>query len=355
MQDTGKLIEKKQNIRKPAKQFSLLLNKINIDKLSIEPYAASYLQHLLINKEYYIDIYVSVLEKAFLQTNKKPADITFVDFGAGNGLLGMFASYLGVGTVYVVDADKSFVAAAKITAQVLQIPIDKFIAGTEEMLFSEKYPQKPDIIAGTDVIEHIYDLDLFFFRLQKLNKHVVTIFTTASNPCNRKIVKQLESMQRKDELEGGMSGDHILFGNSHLPFREIRKQIIHSYSSVLNNDEVDKLAAVTRGMSKPDIEESVIIYLSSGKMPVEISHPTNTCHPDTGSWSERILSISEYERVFHHNGFSLEITNGFYNKYSPLLKRIIVLFVNTFIKLFPGAGIKIAPFIVLTGKKQETT
>jgi hypothetical protein len=78
-----------------------------------------------------------------------------------------------------------------------------------------------------------------------------------------------------------------------------------------------------------------------------------TCDPVTGSWSERLLSFEEYKLLYHTNGFSLSIKNGFYNTHqSNFLKKTAVLFVNTLSKFFPVLGKRFSPFITLIGKKE---
>src|SRR6476660_5451299 len=125
-------------------------------------YPRKYLEHLLSHRNYYLGIYSQLLNKLFNSGMATPNAAVLVDFGAGNGLLGLFAKFCGVRTVYINDRDPHFLNASKILAAQLGITIDGFIEGDIESVASFPFTTPPGIIAGTDVIEHIYDLDIFF-------------------------------------------------------------------------------------------------------------------------------------------------------------------------------------------------
>ena len=89
------------------------------------------------------------------------------------------------------------------------------------------------------MIEHIYNLGIFFKTIQQMNPKMVSVFTTASNPANYFKVRALQKIQLKDEFEGGSPDDHALFGESPLePFIKIREQIIRKYAEELPEKEI---------------------------------------------------------------------------------------------------------------------
>lgn len=332
-----------------AKIFAGSLNDVKINYISPEPYCRKYLSYLLDHKEYFLEIYADVLEKVLIHSKKKKEDITLVDFGAGNGLLGIFAKYCGFKKVHINDIDEKFVSAAKELASQLEVNIDTFITGDAASLSSYFNNEKPDAIAGTDVIEHIYHLPSFFEILRSLNPEIVSVFTTASNPSNIIKTRQLRKLQLKDELEGGTPEDSALFGaDAHGPYLKIREDIIRS-NFKLPEDKLKALAIVTRGFVKKDILAIVNQSIDTGVIPAPIAHPTNTCNPLTGSWTERILTINEYAYIYNNSGFTLNLYLGFYDEHKPLVKKQINKILNTAVRIM---GKTFAPYIVLTGSKK---
>jgi len=155
----------------------------------------------------------------------------------------------------------------------------------------------------------------------------------------------------KDELEGGSPGDHELFGENILePFIKVREQIIRKHAGDLSVDKINELAAATRGLNEEDILSVLEQYKLSGKTPVPPSHPTNTCNPLTGSWTERILSLNEYISLYAAGDFTCKFYAGFYN---DLEGNVAERFVK---KLLNGVtttmGKKISPYIVIVGVKK---
>ncbi len=334
------------------KEFSAKLANLETNSLEINQYPKIYLQHLVEHREYYLDIYEEVIKKIAENIEKKVSDVFFVDYGSGNGLLAIFAAYIGFGKVVGIDVDEQFYNAGKKTAEALGITAVEFINGTEAELKNISFKDQPIVIAGTDVIEHIYNLNHFFGVIKTLDNIILTVFTTACNPLNTRIVKRYTQFQIQDELVGRASIENSLAGTDHLPFLEIRKQIIKSYHPVLTDEEVKLLAKVSRGLHKADIHKIADDFLKSGSLPLEMSHPTNTCDPYTGSWSERVITLEEYESIYKENQFNLKVQTGFYNTHqTSTVKKNAAILINRFIALFPFFGFRIAPFIFLIGKK----
>ncbi len=135
-----------------------------------------------------------------------------------------------------------------------------------------------------------------------------------------------------------------------LPFKEIRRLIIEKTFPELTKETMDQLAINTRGLNKVDIIAAVENYLLTKKLPVLLNHPTNTCDPITGSWTERLLSINEYKDIYQKQGFTLTWHNGFYNKWQPGIKSTALKLANKTIALLGKQGNVITPFITLVGK-----
>lgn len=328
--------------------FEKLLASVDTDRLSMSDYAKRYLLHILAHRRYYCHIYARVLELALVHCSKPIQQICLVDYGAGNGLLGLFAKYCGFQKVYINEMSTDFLTAARLLADEINIAIDDFVVGEVDSLHAIQ--GIPDVLVATDVIEHIYNLEHFFATLHQINPAIVTVMTTASNPCNPFKVAALKKLQVKDELYGGTPADNCLFGEATLPpFVLIRERMIEAYSNKkISAEEISQLAKLTRGLNKVDIEKSVDLYLSQKIWPVPILHPTNTCDPVSGSWSERLLSLQEYKAIYSGAGFGLQVYDGFYNACDGGFKSSLLRWLNTLIPVFLH---RISPFIILVGKE----
>ncbi|RYG41050.1 MAG: methyltransferase domain-containing protein [Chitinophagaceae bacterium] len=327
------------NHDRTAGEFCHRLRNINAGEVAGEGYARSYLDHLIKNCEYYTAIYKSVLNEVEAATGKEAKEITIVDYGCGNGLLGLFAWYCGFGQVIFQDVDDDFLDSAERLCKSCKADRVSFVKGEIGGLVGK--PLRIDAVAGTDVIEHIYNLDDFLSKVKFLNPSMVTVFTTAANPSNPFLVKKIRELQYKDEYLGNEGGN--LSGKPHPPFIETRRAIIaEKFPDV---KEVDELAAATRGLAGADIVKAVDEFILTKRLPAP-AQDANTCDPLTGSFTERILSISQYNELYARHGFKLEIKRGFYNGRKKGLKGLPGKVLN---KLLFFLGKTFSPFIIIKG------
>ncbi len=329
--------------------FEEKLHAIDVKSLAIAPYCKRYLKHILQNSKYYLQIYAAVLEKVKKEAAMPFIEMCLLDYGAGNGLLGLFAKYCGFEKVIVNDIDESFLTASTVLAKQMGIDIHHFILGDLDAVKKEELSEKIDALVATDLIEHIYDLDGFVATMSSINPNIISVFTTGSNPENYFKVRSLMKLQNRDEYFGGKEDDALLFGHdAHESYLKIREKIIKDVAPELDENIILKLAKFTRGKNKSDIINDVKKFQSTKELPLLINHPTNTCHPETGSWTERLVAILTYKSIFRHHQFELQISSGFYNQYQPGIKGIALFFLNKIKSIF---GLKLDPFIFLTGKK----
>ncbi len=196
---------------KYTKSFVAHLNEVNIQQLTIDDYPKDYLELLLENATYYVHIYAHVLNALLEKSSKQKEEIVLIDYGAGNGLLGMFAKYCGFKKVYLIDVSETFIDASKQLSKLLAIDIDGFIVGDCGGLKDALITTTPDAIVGTDVIEHIYNLNEFFQCLKQLNDEMISVFTTASVTANFIKDRQLRKLQYNDEHKHSNAA-HALHG-----------------------------------------------------------------------------------------------------------------------------------------------
>jgi 2-polyprenyl-3-methyl-5-hydroxy-6-metoxy-1,4-benzoquinol methylase len=328
--------------------FLKQLNEVDLDAISKDEYVKKYLQHLIDHGNYFVTIYSKVLEKGIANAQKKVADIQLLDYGAGVGLLGIFASYCGVKKVSINEMDPVFLAAAAKLSDHFNRKEIVFIPGSLASDFDSALWCKPDLLVATDVIEHIYNLDDFVSCCVSMNRNMSMVFTTGSNPANAWKVSSLRKLQWRDEWEGN-PGDNedALAGYGHEAYRSMRKKIIQSFDPSLTLKEVENLVDKTRGLIKKDIHDAVSQYVKYGHLQKTTDDSYNTCNPETGSWTERILSFEAYDLIFNKHHLSVRFESGFYNTDKKGLKKAIALFANLLLPIF---GKRIAPFIFIETK-----
>ncbi len=315
------------------------LSTIDVALISNDKRVADYLKYLLQHKKYFLNIYSFVLAEVVKCSTKQINELTILDFGTGNGLLALYAKHCGFKHVYACDNYSNFIVSAKILSQTINIKIDEWVICNEFDLFNNFSNKKIDVIVGTDVIEHVYDLHKFFSNIHLLNNNMISVFTTASIHDNYFKRKKLERLMKSDELE----------------YVEIRKNMIQHYDSSLTHNQLEKLSKSTRGLKENDMRCYVDDFKKYGTLqPIQLGK-YNTCDPKTGNFTERILSINEYKILYNKNNFHLEIKSGFYNVNNNIIKFIFLKCLNTFIYIFHKHyfGRIFTPFILLIGKSKK--
>lgn len=329
--------------------FEIRLDKIDVGSISPELYCRKYLSHLLVHKKYYLHIYADILQKLIQHSPLPQNKISIIDYGAGNGLLGIFAKFCGFGEVWINDIDPRFLLASQKLAADLEIAIDGFIGADIQSVKSYLKNKVPAAIIGTDIIEHIYDLPDFFSTIREINPSIISVFNTGSNPSNYFKVRGLKKLHLKDELDGGTPDDRVLFGDVPLPaFLLMRQQMIRKFAPALGEPAISELSKRTRGLIEADIQKAVRLYNDSGQMPI-VPTDSNTCNPINGSWTERLLPNDTYISLFKNAGFTCKIYAGFYNSYQSNMGSFVKKLLNGLITII---GKKISPYIVIVGYKK---
>jgi 2-polyprenyl-3-methyl-5-hydroxy-6-metoxy-1,4-benzoquinol methylase len=325
--------------RQHIRLFLKLLHQVDVQRISNNPYCIQYFNQITTHGAYYLSIYHHVLDTVIERCNRQPGDIRLIDYGCGNGVLGLFAKYCGFKNVVLADVDADFVHAARNLAQQMNLAVDVIPGSMDEL---QHHPA--DALVATDVIEHIYHLPSFFKKVEQLNPELVTVFTTASNPWNPRVVKKLKTLQWKDENVGNPGGG--LSGNPHPAYRSIREDIIRPYLS--SPSDVIAMVNATRGLKRDDILQAIETFKLHQTLP-NPAPDNNTCHPETGSWTERIYTPQELEAAFAAGGFSCNFKSGFYNGFDGGVKSVLKKGLNLLISIF---GKRIAPWILITGFKK---
>lgn len=340
---------------KKAAEFVQALTTIDVEKISALPYPLEYAKYHLLHKEYFTNIYAKCLHQVYSMPSLFEKD-TIIDFGCGNGFLALFIGFCGGKNVVAVEIREEFIGLAKQLQQQLKLNNITWLVGNEQTLvhyFKDK--PKPTTIIATDVIEHIYNLNNFFGCLRELQLQRL-VFTTGSVYDNFFKRKQLYKLMYKDENISN-TPLHVAVNSKYgsLPYVQVRALLIQESYPKLNTEICKQLAIATRGLNKTDILMAVDKYLYTQQLPKPINHPYNTCDPITGSFTERMLTVNEYENLFIQNGYRLSIVSGNYNSFGGGLKKLILKLVNMFINFFPKSylGRFVSPSIYLVGKLKQ--
>lgn len=325
--------------------LSVTLRQLDYDALDISDYSRRYILRLLPSLDYYLDIYRHALDRLTAAHPAKGgstaapdlAALTLVDYGGGHGFFSMAAKARGIGRVIYVDNNPLAVSAAQTVAAAAGTGADLFLCGDAATLdrWCRDNDTRPDLLAGMDVIEHIYRLEPFFDTLHALNPRLHMLFTTGSNPGNPWIRRRLHRIMRMDEC-----GTATQKG-----FLQLRRDHIAARRPDLGDDTLDSLAAATRGLSFVDID--TLIPPPPAAIPSVLPAPPagpDTCDPASGSWTERLLPLDDYKRM----NPGLSTSNGFYNTHRPGLKGLASQLLNPLLGL--PCTRWFAPFIFLEFK-----
>ena len=115
--------------------------------------------------------------------------------------------------------------------------------------------------------------------------------------------------------------------------------------------DVERLAAATRGQARWDIEHAVDRFADSGAYPSEPEHPTNTCDPYTGNWTEHLMNPHHLAGLLRSHGMSARVMPGYYG---PSARRDIRMFgpvANAFIRAVGARSLPLAPYYVITARR----
>lgn len=317
---SNKLI-KNNTLMKNSKQFiSHILESLQTVP-EISEYNKVYLKRLLYELPYRVKIY----ESLFSELKGDLSKLSIVDYGGGSGLLSSYAKWLGVGKVTYVDIFEQSTIDAKIIAESLNLKADKYITG--DITAIDEYV---DAIISTDVIEHIYSLEDFFETCYKVNPNMIQLHATGSNPYNPIIRRRLEKLQIKDENEYLAPTEGKKSMDEYRAFKEIRRDwLIENYKEDLSVDEIENISKLTRGYRLIDMPALVDNYLKTNIYPSGIKHPTNTCDPTTGNWTERLTTQKEMQEICNpYNWLCSFESIGFNSKQKSFVKNSIWTLLN---------------------------
>lgn len=332
------------------KALAHTLAQLDVDQLPVSEYSRTALKRVLDAAEYYLDIYRNSLERTLAMCDKSPDQMTIVDYGGGHGLLGILAKKLDFARVIYVDYNADALQTVREMSALLGATPDVMLQGNATTLcdWCRNNAVAPDALLAMDVIEHIYVLDEFFATLHSIptrHSSLKMVFTTASTPFNKRVERKLRRAMQADEL-----GTTTKKG-----FWQKRRDYVQELHPDMSERELDYWADNTRGLTYADVARAV-----ESQSPNLLLDPDNTCDPDTGSWTERILPVDDYRQLLQPYGYSLAVVPGRYNEHRRGAKQWAGLHYNKIIDLAPTHtpqglrerrryrnALKVAPFLYL--------
>lgn len=345
-----------QQFATAVQSLKVKLLAIDIDKMQVSPYTKKYFKDYQRKLQYSLEACAFILMHVVESAGKEIENITIVDYGAGTGVLAMLAKEVGFGKVIYNDIYDISCKDANTIASAAQAQANDYVCGELNALKSyfEKSNTYCDVIVSRNVIEHIYNLDIYFSGLKQIpNKGLSLFFATTANIKNPLTVWYTNRIQRMLEFKGmttkwGKERDTLK------PYLLSRREIIETAFPQLNKNEIEQLAKATRGLMKDEIVKVVHEFNHTSKMPILSVSGYNTCDPYTGNWAEHLVETNVYQNLFEKNGFQFQICNGFYNvNYQQKWINLITPIINFLMRLFGKQGIYLAPFIGLKGKLKQ--
>lgn len=236
------------------------------------------------------------------QTGRQPDEMVVVDFGGGAGLASMIMKTEGVGTVLYADSRPEALETATAVQQAVGVAADRMWLADASRLQQccAEAQLVPDALLGLDVIDKVYGLDDFFSHLFALRPQMPMWLTTYANIYNRRQARQQRREMVKDECT----------------FRDLRRAFLAQQFADLSEAQLDYWAENTRGLDYDDMLRAV-----ESHTPNLLRDDFNTCHPATGYWSSRLLTVDEYRQIVQPYGCALEATPGFFDEASWLNRR----------------------------------
>jgi hypothetical protein len=338
-----------ERIAQTAGTLAQRLLQLDVPGLDLSDYFRGYLSQYLQTLSAVLQKQSWILARA-LDPSKPLEQQMLVDHGGGVGMFSLLAKALGIGTVLYSDIKPETSHGAAVLGTATGFPADFYITGDSPQLSAaiDRIGHPISALASSNVIEHIYDFDHFVEMLAAITgPGAGVVLATSANNANPRIRRRYMRLQQKLEFRGrgrdpGRRG-----------YLEIRRRMITDCDRSLPEADITRLADRTRGLAGTDIEETVARYLRDGGMPGPPAHPTNTCCPLTGAWTERLLPAREWAAALRRGGFDTEILSGLYatgpdrNWRTPIRHGL-----NLGIRLLGRHALCVSPFLALKARRQ---
>lgn len=339
-----------------ADRLGKKLNQLKIAELAISQYNAQYLAHdHLNNLTSTLQKYVYILGSCIQSTQLPINEITFLEYGGGIGILSLLAREVGVKSVLYNDIYNISVQDAQNIATHLGLTANHYIPGDIDDVIN--YLKNNNIachaVGSYDVIEHVYDIDVFLKKLSSLSKakNFTLFMSSGANTLNPRIKNKLIKHHHEHEYQTRQTTSGHKQRDCLEGFLSVRRNIIKEYAPALSNAELNHLAQATRGKIKNDIHTTIDTYKKNKLLPA-IPITSDTCDPHTGNWSEHLLDPYHLKNILYKQGLDAQVLCGYYGHQSRTIKKYVCNLFNACITFAPTTlALRLAPFYTIYGKK----
>jgi len=334
----------------------LRIGKVDLRKAGLTVDSINCLEKYIKEYSYYKCIYSGLFNRAINKLRKPVDESTFVDYGGGTGILSLLALEAGFKTVIYIDIHESSVTDSRIISEIADLHADYKICGDIHDLKNiiESKDINPDIICSMDVLEHIYDLDIWISTLAGIKKKFSVLFMTGANARNPYIAAGIRKLHFVAEYRGcerNIRKGDVYIDCSNL---EEREKIIKAGFAVLDSKLISWLAKMTRGLRKVDIEQSVKNYLVTGHIELKEHLSTNTCDPYTGSWTERLIEPSYLKNIAERYGMKISFSNSLYCYSGRKMLNVGKFLMNIILRIAGRGNLFFSPSLIVGIEKTDS-
>ncbi|MDP2654479.1 MAG: class I SAM-dependent methyltransferase [Candidatus Omnitrophota bacterium] len=332
---------------------------LDIQNLPISDYNKSYFSKTRQELSVHLHIHAFLLSLALAQHPHEPQDISILDYGGGWGMLSLLAKELGIGRVVYNDIYEISCADAKVIADAIGKPADQYVAGDIRALidFFQTHRMPCNAVISNNVIEHIYDIDDFLKKIPLVSNDGLTVVLATDanvyNPLKKWILMKKQRTIENQDRVGGYGWKERDSLKSYLKARrEMIAQHLADKGVALGDQEISRLAQVTRGKRGDDIKKCVDAYLRTSEFPGAPDHPTNTCDPYTGNWAEHLMDPFMLAGTLEADGFETKVVCGSHGPYKNFAIRQVDNMLNILMGVLPARiGLMAARYFVLYGHR----
>ena len=321
------------------------IKNLKVDDLAISDYNKIYFKKHIQSLEYSIELAWQVLELGHKNSEKPFGDIVVAEIGGGTGIISLMAKWTGIGKVIYSDTYAQSCKDFEVISTALGLKPDEIVCGSIDEL-AKNHKNRIDLIVSRDVVEHIYNPELFFKQSIENFKGAILVHNTSANIYNIFKKKYFKKIQLLDEWEG--NSNQFKPGDSVESYYIMRLDFITKNYPNLSESRKEVLAAITRGKIFSDIKKDVESYLLTEKLPALPTHPTNTCDPHNGNWTEHLLSFERYESFVEEYDYRTHWNFAPYDEWrNKGLKRMALKILNRIIKYSGKLARFISPAVIM--------
>ena len=326
------------------------LVQMNMQNVHISEYNQRAIKNKLANPIATFQVY-SYLLCLVLADNSTPLNkITFVEYGGGAGVLSLLAKTVGIGTVIYNDIYDVSCRDAQTIANTIRVNIDSYVCGDIDDLIDHANQNGFAInaIASWDVIEHIYDIEIYLKKLKYVSKAPFrVVFGSGANKENPLVRRKLERKQ----IECENKSRNIQWGHKDRDtlesYFQVRKGMIEKYAPDIPPTTTKWLAKNTRGLIEKDIRKTVDEFKVKGSISFQPDGRYNTCDPHTGNWAEHLMDTNKLKNILVDQGFQVSIMTGYYPDSGAKYKQVAGQILNVIIRIIGQKTLALSPYYVI--------